>query len=303
MDDKLTAKEQLKKHPKAFALCTMTIEYLESIYTETPFCGWNNTKDPAYYFGSVGRGMLSVRPRSQTGEHAWVKIREDHENVPEDFKKYEVTHGPRSAGDDRVEGVAFRIRSPKDLSFLNKYLRHMNYARFNRPKAPAWKGFKVLVDESAEAIAKHYRKAIEEGYAEQREENLKRTFHSWLKSKGMKNIEEEEDIHKNHTCNQRKSFADVTFESRNKKIKVLTELKITKDTRADIEKSFGQLLRYKYYGEGYPCNELWTVSGHRPTRSDIEWIDNICKVMNLTYRLAWLEDNGTFKIHPTPGFI
>ncbi len=28
LDDKLTAKEQLKKHPKAFALCTMTIEYL-----------------------------------------------------------------------------------------------------------------------------------------------------------------------------------------------------------------------------------------------------------------------------------
>lgn len=303
LDDKPTAKEQLKKHPNAFALCTMTIEYLESIYTGTPFCGWNNKTEPSYLFGSKGKGMLSVRPRSRTGEHALVRISEVHENVPGAFKDSTVTHGPRVKGEERSEGVAFTIRTPEDLHFLNQYLSELNYARFNKPNAVAWKGFKALVDESIDTITKHYRKAIEEGFSEQREENLKRTFNSWLEKKGMKNIITEDDIHKNHIINQRKSYADVIFESRNSNIKILTELKFTKDTRADIEKSFGQLLRYKYYGEGYSCDELWTVSGHQPTSIDIAWVDNICEVMKLNYRLAWLEDNGNFEIYPSPDFI
>jgi len=113
LDDKSTAKKQLIKHPNAFALCTMTIAYLESIYTETPFCGWNNKTEPSYLFGSKGKGMLSVRPRSQTGEHALVRISEDHENVPLAFKDNKVTHGPRVKGEDRSEGVAFRIRTSR----------------------------------------------------------------------------------------------------------------------------------------------------------------------------------------------
>ena len=301
LDDKPIAKKQLEKHLNAFALCTMTIEYLESIYTETPFCGWNNKNEPSYLFGSKGEGMLSVRPRSKAGEHALVRINEKHENVPLQFKKIKVTHAPSVKGKDRTEGVAFTISKPKDLEYLNKYLKLMNYERFYKPKTDAWKGFEALVNEPIGTITKHYRKAIEEGFSEQREENLKRTFISWLKKKGIKKIKEEVSLHKNNSNNQRISYADVIFESRKSK-NILTELKITKDTMADIEKSLGQLLRYKYYSEGYPCDELWTVSGHRPTPDDIKWVDDICKVMKLTYRLAWLEDNGDFEVYPSFSF-
>lgn len=169
LDDKPVAKKQLINHPNAFALCTMTIDYLESIYTGSPFCGWNNKSEPSYFFGSKGIGLLSVRPRSQTGDHALVRIREDHQNVPSAFKEYKVTHGPGVKGENRVDGVAFKIRTPKDLQVLNQYLRGLDYARFKRPNALAWKNFKALVDESAEIIQRQYRKAVEEGYAEQRE--------------------------------------------------------------------------------------------------------------------------------------
>lgn len=301
LEDKPMAKDHLEKYSKAFALCTMTIEYLESIYTGTPFCGWTDNK--AYYFGSLGIGMLSVRPRSKDREYALVRIKEEHENIPLEFKDFKVTHGPRKKGEERSEGVAFEIHKPKDLKVLNNYLRKLNYIRFNKPKAGAWKEVKSLVDETTDTITKHYRKAVEEGFAIQREANLKRTFKSWLEANGIKNILLEENVHKDHSDNQRKSFADVIFESHKRKVKILTELKITKDTRSDIERSLGQLLRYRLYGEGYFCDELWTVSGHRPTLIDIAWVDDISNLMKLTYRLAWLEEDGTFKVHPKPPAI
>jgi len=293
LDEKPVAKEKLLRNKKCFALCTMVIEYLESLYIGNPLCGWNNNNDCHYGFGSRGIGKVSVFPRTNGDGFAEVRIRDDHKNIPKIYKDNLTTHGPAVKGNPRIEMTTFKIFSKNDLENLNDFIRIMEYVQFSKPNKQYWEEFSIKIGSNKDEIERHYRKAIEEGFSEQREKSLQGLFAKWLTNNNIQHILRE----KNLSNNGGDGTFDLSFKTECKKT-ILTELKFTNSTKTDIDNSLGQLFRYKLYGEGYKCDEIWTVSGSSPKEKDLKWIDEIRENIKPEYRLAYLNENDGFTIYP-----